>query len=414
MQVVEALRRLPGHVGADLHPVRVENAILALGPPWSLGKGQPAFAVAAEVAAERLVHAISMTTGTRLHLCPLDCAASLPDWTFGPNRIARLSPGELETLVAPARLLRHSAHWVFDSHRFSQFVWLLVEEPLNLDPRRLQYASSSMFALLSRRMGDIDGRIHPHRAAFPAAVEKALFALLLLPWEDVVRDSKLEWRPFRIPWIYTIDSDPFERPNPPPDPDSLTWTTLSLSASDGSSIEDEVPDQRHLDDAAVGGWTEPNDASWQRLTVALQSPLLNTPIQHFVVRAFVSDGIDEFLAHIVTIEAALGLKLDHCRSRRPHLSDGKNPGATLRLRQRCSNLLNDTAASDILKSLYRVRSDYIHGAHLIHIPETDRLAARRLARRVAAAQVDAAATEPTICRETYLNGLLAGRGAPPL
>lgn len=42
------------------------------------------------------------------------------------------------------------------------------------------------------------------------------------------------------------------------------------------------------------------------LRLAKQSVLFGTPIVHYLVRTFLADGVDEFLAHITTIEAALG------------------------------------------------------------------------------------------------------------
>jgi hypothetical protein len=49
----------------------------------------------------------------------------------------------------------------------------------------------------------------------------------------------------------------------------------------------------------------------QIVELAKQSVLFETPIVHFLVRAFLAEGVDEFLAHITTIEAALGLRADY-------------------------------------------------------------------------------------------------------
>lgn len=77
-------------------------------------------------------------------------------------------------------------------------------------------------------------------------------------------------------------------------------------------------------------------------------------------RAFLEDDIDEFLAHLITIEAALGLPEDHDRRTRQELR-GKDPGSTDRLKWRVGGLLHDDAASRTLQRPYRRRSDFIHG-----------------------------------------------------
>ena len=48
-----------------------------------------------------------------------------------------------------------------------------------------------------RRLGEIE----PHARKFPIAVEQALFALLLTPWEDLVGHADLNWRAFQTPWV---------------------------------------------------------------------------------------------------------------------------------------------------------------------------------------------------------------------
>ena len=47
------------------------------------------------------------------------------------------------------------------------------------------------------------GRIEPHKERFPFVIEDALFFLLLAPWEDWSRMPQVDWRGFRIPWVYT-------------------------------------------------------------------------------------------------------------------------------------------------------------------------------------------------------------------
>jgi hypothetical protein len=71
----------------------------------------------------------------------------------------------------------------------------------------------------------------------------------------------------------------------------------------------ERPERLPLKSAAAEASSWLNDARWSDLNRALQTPLFETPIAHFFVKAFLEDDpLDEFLAHITTIEAALLLE----------------------------------------------------------------------------------------------------------
>ncbi len=58
------------------------------------------------------------------------------------------------------------------------------------------------------------------------------------------------------------------------------------------------------------GETMPDGA---RSRTALASDLFSTPVVHFLVAAFLAEGIDEFIAHLTALEAALGLRADKAR-----------------------------------------------------------------------------------------------------
>jgi len=123
--------------------------------------------------------------------------------------------------------------------------------------------------------------------------------------------------------------------------------------------------------------------------------LFETPVVHFFVRAFCGEGVDEFLAHITTVEAALGLE-----------SDYKKRGATKRLANRVTSLLGAETDGDNYEKLFGIRSIYLHGRRMQHISGDDRLLARRLARRVVNALIDAALKmPPSQTREEFLTVL---------
>jgi len=104
------------------------HALDALVLPCRPPPAEPQLALPSEIAAGRLHAAFKQSEVHRLYLCPLDRADRLPELTFGPNRIARLSAAGLEKLVDWPRLRRVNANWTFDTGLFSNFTWLIVEE----------------------------------------------------------------------------------------------------------------------------------------------------------------------------------------------------------------------------------------------------------------------------------------------
>jgi hypothetical protein len=69
--------------------------------------------------------------------------------------------------------------------------------------------------------------------------------------------------------------------------------------------------------------------------------LFETPIVHFIVHAFLADGMDEVMAHMTAIEAGLGLEMDHRRGLRPKPDSHRNVSASDRAAARLAALLND-------------------------------------------------------------------------
>lgn len=151
---------------------------------------------------------------------------------------------------------------------------------------------------------------------------------------------------------------------------------------------------------------ELNDTLWARSTLVRDPPSPRRPLQHFLVRAFLEDDIDEFLAHLITIEAAVGSPVDHDRKIRPKLP-GKERGASERLKLRVGGLLDDNAASITFERLYRKRSDFIHGKRMEQIAGLERVEARTLARRCVSAVLHRANwSATTFSYEDFLHELL--------
>ena len=311
------------------------------------------------------------------------------------------SSAELDHMVDPGTLQRVNPSWHFDSKRFARFNWLVVTEsiPLTQTP-----GARAVPLLHSLNLNADFGRIEPHKRRFPAAVEDALVALLSAPWEEWTTVPNVDWRCFNVPWVYTIDHDDFIRPHMPPSADSLTWEPDFFEDDSGEFIETERPSRYPTNNSVAGASDWINEEAWIRLERARRSPLFRTPIAHFLVRAFVEAGIDEFIAFITTIDAALGLHADH---RKPKGAPHPGLGAMRRMACRISALLGDKAEGAVLEDLYDTRSEYLHGRPMNDIPSAKRVAARKLARKVVAALVEAAMAEPApTCRESYLANLL--------
>jgi hypothetical protein len=160
--------------------------------------------------------------------------------------VAQFSAEELEALFNAPRLARNYPTVPLEAKRLAQFHWLVVEEEVALDPRPEARSTPFLYMDMSRDFGEID----PHIGRFPPPVEAALFFLLLAPWEEWSTMREVDWRGFRMPWIYTVDEDLFVRPARPPSPDSLTLEPWFGQDAWGNEIEDEQPSTLRLDEPA--------------------------------------------------------------------------------------------------------------------------------------------------------------------
>jgi hypothetical protein len=116
--------------------------------------------------------------------------------------------------------------------------------------------------------------------------------------------------------------------------------------------------------------------------------------------------MDEVMAHMTTIEAALGLESDHRPSLRPKPDPHPRVKSTERVAARVAGALNDKQAGQSFTDLFDIRSAFVHGrSGLPNISASERALARALARRVVRALVDAA-SQPGRAREDVLAELL--------
>src|SRR3546814_12497157 len=77
--------------------------------------------------------------------------------------------------------------------------------------------------------------------------------------------QEVDWRGFRLPWIYTVDDDLFIRPAPPPSADSLSLEPWIVEDNWGEEIELERPTALPLDDEAQAELDRFNNGAWEQL-----------------------------------------------------------------------------------------------------------------------------------------------------
>ena len=355
------------------------TALRALGLPSQFPAGAPEHGLSLDQAVLDLTEALTRTTTTRRYLCPLDLADTLPPLRFGSAQVARFASGELDRLFDGPRMRRYYPRAVFEPRRLAMFQWLVVETTTSIDPRPEARAMPFLFESRDTDTGAID----PHRGTFPASVEDALAFLLIAPWEDWSTLPQVDWRGFRIPWVHVVDDDLFVRPTPPPNADSLTIEEWIAHDHWGEEEELERPTILPLEDAVsdLEAWSE---ARWSGFERARHGPLFETPVMHFLARGFASDGVDEVMAHMTAIEAALGTRYDKAPKEHKAVRTG-----TGRVSARIAGLLDDVDAALAYRDLFEVRSAFVHGrGGLDPVSTPQRVQARRLARRVASALAD--------------------------
>ncbi|MBY3249925.1 hypothetical protein [Rhizobium laguerreae] len=365
----------------------LDNALRSLGVPCALGAGRQHLVVAPTAAAEALHDAFVRKTVNRRYLCPLDLADDLPSFDFGPNKAGKFTSAELAVLLDADRLHRHFPAYELPLKDYAQFRWLVVEEEVAITASPNGRAIPFLTVNVSTDFGEID----PHVGRFPKAVEAALFFLLLAPWEDWVQYQEVNWRAFQLPWIHTVDDDLFSWPKTPQNSTTLSLQPDIVFDARGTEIDlGEKPSVLPLNDGFETMLAEYDEKAWAAVVHARATALFETPIIHFLVRAFVADGMDEIMAHMTTIEAGLGLVSDHKKALRRNRNHQNVPPRD-RVAARLGALLLDPHCIAHYQQLFELRSAFVHGrGGLSLISTAQRLLARNLARRVAQNLVTAA------------------------
>jgi hypothetical protein len=388
----------PGHGGGP----DVDSARFSLVNLFD-SKGIPQSHEEASDFVDAICDAFNQTKAIATYLCPLDMADDLPVFGFGPCEIRTFNQAELTELIQLPRLQRRFPRLQLDVSRLANFNWLVVRD--SLPTGKALSHRGGIGAWLDFDMSKDFGAIKPFATTWPRIVERAVFAVTLQDWESYVQYRDLNWRPFQIPWVYTVLGDPFAAPTFPPSPETLSWEPQLMQDSMGEDIEVEVPLRLRTFDGYEPILESLTDERWASIERAETAPLFNPATAHFMVRAFRSEGVDEFLSNISVVEAALGMASDHGFGvPRPQIK-GKRQGATFRVNRRLGTLVGESEAGDRYEALFGLRSGFLHGRRLDDISSIDRVEARVLARRVVDRLVDVAAENPNLEREVFLGGL---------
>lgn len=363
--------------------VAIGNSLRSLGLPCSTAQFSNNLMPDFQKVAHSLSGAFERTTTSRRYLCPLDLAEDIPELQFGNARVGYFSAAELEILFDAPRLAHCFPGSRLDARRLAEFHWLVVEEevPLGSDSR------SRGFSFLDFRFDKDLGEISPYRGHFPTAVEQALFFLLLAPWDEWAQMKEVDWRGFRLPWVYMLDDDLCAFLSPPPVPESLSWEPHFIQVGHDKWVERERPLRLQSlaeEDEILQAL---NHSKWSNLQSAKASDLFSPPVEHFMVRAFLADGIDEVMAHLILIEAAFGTESDHKHRLRPQ-ADRHKESATRRVAARLSAAIGLPVVAEQYLALYDMRCTYIHGRSDDRVISTQqRVLARKLAREAVNALV---------------------------
>lgn len=363
----------------------IRNVFRYVGAPWFEG-----ICPSVDAATAALERAYQQTEQQITHLVPLDIADDLPRSSFGPFEIRQFSRAEFSDVVGLARLKRYGAHTVPDVAKLSQFTWLIYRET------RARHKPWRSKTFLSEIHLDEVGRVRQLRRRFSPELELGLFVLTLAPWEEIAANTYWTWQPFRFPWVYAISDDPFREPSRSPDPASLTWEDRY-----DPSTEDvyEAPLRNTLEDVNKLRLQTTLPQFWQKAAPILTKALIeegcfNPLVEHYFLRAFEEEGLDQLLWHTASVDAAVGKK--------------EGSGSTERLFGRLQKLTGDHALTGKFQELYDRRSEYIHGRKVKdkNLWQVDLATARKVARLVVTGVLELAHDHPTWSRDellAYLN-----------
>lgn len=295
----------------------------------------------------RLHQAFLGTEVNRIYFAPLDRLdledptqrprQSLEHVRFGLNEIVLLKSTDLAHRVGADALQRFDRWYWFPNERLDDLYWLIVSTREKAGP----IWERTWRAVLHRVWSEFD-HFPIFEPTYPGPVEDALFVLLLSLFKQ---PSETRWKPFAVPWTYSLTSDLFADPSRAPDPTALTWRPAGppdaqFEVADRSEVFEITPSQ--LETALGQRWRRLQAASARSDT---EQANFHPLTKHFFVKALAEEGIDEIVANISCIEAMLQLPEEKNRTK---------------LMSRYKRLVDDGNAHQWLDDAYNLRNRYLH------------------------------------------------------
>lgn len=367
----------------------IRNLFRSTGAPWFATQ----ISSPSHLAARELYRALTATKARSVFLCPLDRSPSLPNIDFGPCKVRCLSETELQAIIQSSRIINNHPSAPFDARRFARFTWLVIDEARPVSKLAVRVLQPSFRWFEETPAVELTS-VRPHRSRYSPVVEQAIFAMLLVPWEQFIESSYAPWKPFHVPWVYTVPHDPFAEMDRPPSPDSLSWRPV-IYADDSEDEEPDTNDQFAFDPSEL---CKSVGYNWDLAQVTCPTHVesgayaFNQLVRHFIIRALEEDGIDEVIFHSIAIEAALAIQ--------------KEFGSTDKIARRIKNLLQSTHAESEFKRLYELRSNFVHGRRLEDLmPAEDLNKLRSIARTTAMTLMEKVWEEDWVERDLLLGVL---------
>ena len=304
---------------------------------------------------QRFVTTFSKSEDEVVLLAPLEYVEfeSVDPLEFGSFRLKRYSKAELSAITENDTRELFYADSTLDIGLLSQYWWLVAH-----------CKTEACYPGPSFTIPRVDISVERHFSRFPPTIERILQTLVLHDWDKnalvnrgdirryIVEKNKRRWFGFSLPFIIRCGGSLFRPPNQAPDISPLSLEPvfnddhveigkrprcdIFFNQAETISFSDELGEiEKRLNTIRDHG------DRWKFIDVGVK----------YLVKAFYANELDQFLWHMVAIDALLG---------------EREPGLTNVLAQRTGSLLGSSKAerkkiSRSFRKLYALRSDVVHG-----------------------------------------------------
>jgi len=277
---------------------------------------------------------------------------------FGSYKICRFNESELNTIFSRKINEMFYPFAVIDSKKLQNYWFIYTSE-------------NNTFTKFSF---DIDNKVKFEHSMFAKPIELTVKKFSLFDWQaDFGRDSNQEdkwWMAPQIPYVFSVNDNLLNNPSPI----YFDYRQLATEPFFDPYTNEEIGEKPDT----IFHLGEEFEKFMLQIEYIFNNNgninFINNALGHFI-KAFFSQGIEQLLWHIFTIEALLG---------------SKEPGLTDRLAKRSEVIIakeqkNNENIYTIFKKLYDYRSELVHGRSSLdkNSPNTGHLyTARDIARRI--------------------------------